>query len=63
MRLEKLALWLWRRLPMKWRHTAMCWEMGALTTTHVLAHREVPTITVEEFMGAMKVAERVRVNY
>jgi hypothetical protein len=53
-RLERLALNAWRRLPEDWRHKATCWELGALTTTPRLRGREVPTITVDELLAAMR---------
>lgn len=47
------------RLPKRWINHLTCGNLGRLTTEDERLHtREVPTITVEEIMGAIKVDEQ-----
>lgn len=55
---EKRALDLWFALPSRVRHLFVMSELGHLTSFDPRLHsREVPTITTDEFIAAMKFEE------
>lgn len=56
--LEKLAASAWCASPVRWRNAATALHMGWLVVEDPRLHeREVPSITVQEFMEAMKLSE------
>lgn len=59
MRFERIAVDLWHRLPRNWRYTLTASTLGELTVRDPqLSGREVPTITVQELLDAMKIGRR-----
>lgn len=57
-RLEKFRLALWDLLPIRWRNQFAAIHLGQLVVLDTRLHtREVPTITAEEFMDAMRATE------
>lgn len=55
---ERLRLALWDRLPIRWRNQLTAFHMGQLTVLDPRLHsREVPVITAQEFLNAMKASE------
>jgi hypothetical protein len=55
--ISKMLANLWFKLPLGLRNQFTAYQLGYLTTMPSLRSREVPTITVQEFMQAMKEAE------